>query len=193
MSIDVPAVAVVAVLTFLVVVKVTTPPSVARRIGGWTPDERAEAALYLRRRDLVLPCATAAVSAAAAWSTWTQLSGSWELWSLAGVLSLVLVVVTRSSTDRVEAVLRAHHVSRPPADDPVAVHRRAVDRWRSALAVAFAATWIVRIVATHASFAEVASAQLVLLPAVAVCAGGLAWHSLRGPRARDRRPATAAG
>lgn len=187
MSIDLPALVVVAVLLFLLVVKVTTPPSVARRIAGWTPDERAEAALYLRRRDVVLPWSAAAVAATATWSTWTQWSGSWGLWGLACVLSLVLVSATRASAERLEHVLRAHAVPRPGPGDPAEDHRRSVDRWRSALVVAFAATWIVRLVSSqptleHPWTSDVARVQVVLLPAVAVCAGRLAWLSLRGAR-----------
>ena len=45
----------------------------------------------------------------------------------------------------------------------------------------FATTWIVRLLATHATFQALAVTQLVPLPALPFCAGVAAWVALRDP------------
>lgn len=166
------AVAVLGALTFLAVVKVLQPTLLARRARRLDDEELRRAAPFLRRRDAVLPASAFAVCVVACGSAFASLDGSWTLWVAAAGAAVALGAAGRGSAPRVDAVLRARGV--PLGDRPRYV-------WLDLTTALFAATWIVRLLATHAAFQPLAVTQLVLLPALTVCAGVATWVALRDP------------
>lgn len=166
------AIAVLGALTFLAVVKVLQPTLLAHRARGLDDAELERAAPFLRRRDAVLPASALAVCVVACCSAFVSLDGSWTVWVAAAGAAVALGAAGRGSAPRVDAVLRARGV--PLGDRPRYV-------WLDLTTALFATTWIVRLLVTHATLQPLAVTQLVLLPALTVCAGVAAWVALRDP------------
>lgn len=167
------AIAVLGALTFLAVVKVLQPTLLTRRARGLDDAELRRTASFLRRRDTVLPVAAFAVCVVACGSAFVSLDGSWPLWGAAAGAAVALGAAARGSVPRVDAVLHARGV--PPGDRPRYL-------WLDLTIALFATTWIVRRLSeAHATLQSLSLAQLVLLPALTVCAGLAAWATLRDP------------
>lgn len=175
------AVTVLVVLTFLAVVKVRQPLVLARRAREIDADELRRAAVFLRRRDVALPVSAVVVCLVAAGSDLVLLGGAWPFWVAGAGAAVALGAAGRGAVPRIDALLRRHGVEPGP---------RARYRWLDSTVVLFAATWVARTLAVHPALERAALGQLVLLPALTVCAGAAAWAALRGPaddRAGGRR------
>lgn len=166
----VAAVAVLGTLTFLAVLRTLQPTLVAGRARREGVDEVRRTVPFLRRRDVVLAPSAFCVCAVAAGSAFVDLDGAWPVWAGGAGAALALGLASRGAAPRLDAVLDALGVE---------LGDRERHRWLEATTVLFAATWVVRLLATHEPLAGVAGAQIVLLPALTVCAGVAAWHALR--------------